>query len=122
MNTRSLRFQLSAWYALLFTTVFLCFGFFICAAVKHFLHNNLRNTLVRRSQQMDDLLNSLGEESDTKVLAKEIALVFAPETSGRFIRVTDLSVRDPKILYISGTPKRFGKVQGKWVPISGGVS
>ncbi|MDB6037975.1 MAG: Integral rane sensor signal transduction histidine kinase [Verrucomicrobiales bacterium] len=105
MNTRSLRFQLSAWYALLFTTVFLCFGLFICAAVKHFLHNNLRNTLVRRSHQMDDLLGSLGPKSDPRELAKEVTLVFAPETSGRFIRVADISAHDPKVLYISSTPK-----------------
>jgi signal transduction histidine kinase len=60
---------------------------------------------MRRSDQMVELLGTLPDQLDRQTLAKEIALVFAPETSGRFIRVSEIGRTETKVLYISGTPK-----------------
>ena len=105
MRASSLRFKLSAWYAALFTTVFACFGIFIGAAVERFLKNNLRDTLARRSQHIaEDIISHLNDQT-ARSLAEEIKNRFAPESSGRFIRVNEIAGREPTALYVSGIPK-----------------
>ena len=56
MNTRSLEFRLGAWYALLIGITFICVGAGAFYGLQHYLHGNLRDTLTRRSAQVEQIL------------------------------------------------------------------
>lgn len=104
MNTRSLRFQLLAWYTSLLVVAFTAVGFFLFVAVKQLLLQNLRELLSKRARQIAHITTQTDEALTAAWLRGQIATLYAPETpesNGRFVRVaTDTG----QILFQSGMP------------------
>ena len=100
MNTRSISFRVVNWYAGWLCAVFVLFGAFIYWQLAHYLEFSLGQSLSRRANQVAELLASTGGNVDPKTLAMEINERYAPERSGRFIRVASGGT----FLYVSGKP------------------
>src|ERR1051325_11016938 len=88
MNTRSIRFQLLAWYAVLLTAAFVVFGLFMYAALGTFLRQSLKENLARRAHQIAHSISLHGTAVSKEWLQDEIGSRYAPESSSRFVRVT----------------------------------
>src|SRR5437868_2983346 len=102
MNTRSLRFRLTAWYAGLVAGSLILFGAFTYMVLGHYLAVMLDESLVKQTRQIGDTLITNISQSGDAYVVDEIKEHFAPEINGRFIRVTR---PDGSILYVSGLPK-----------------
>jgi heavy metal sensor kinase len=101
MNTRSIRFQLLAWYAALLTASFAVFGLFMYGALGTFLRQNLKDNLARRAHMIAHSISLRGDKLTPEWLQEEIGSRYAPESSGRFVRV---SRGGTNILYESKAP------------------
>jgi heavy metal sensor kinase len=101
MNTRSIRFRLTAWQATLFTAVFVLLGSLLYVQLQHYLDKSLLDTQSRRARQIAATLLGRAGGSDAR-LAAQIEALYAPELSDRFIRLTR---GDGSVLYVSGPPK-----------------
>jgi heavy metal sensor kinase len=97
MNPRSLVFRLGAWYTLLLSITFLLVGAACFYGLQHYLHMSLRDSLKRRSAQLQQMLMQLPADA---VIDREIANRLAPEINNRFVRIT----RDGTLIYRSGVP------------------
>ena len=101
MNTRSLRFRLVLWYALWLGAVFVATGALIYIGADQYLERNLAKSEISRANRIATLVLRLGVVSTNRYGA-EIAADFAPEASGRYIRIAR---RDGGVLYQSGEPR-----------------
>lgn len=100
MNTRSLRFQLLAWYSSLLLVAFAAVWLLIFVAARQSLVQNLRDLLSRRARQIAHLA---GQYSEPAELEREIRQLYAPdspEAQGRFARVSS----PDGTLFVSGPP------------------
>ncbi|HJQ25270.1 MAG TPA: heavy metal sensor histidine kinase [Blastocatellia bacterium] len=114
MNTRSIRFRLTAWYAGLLAGSLLLFGVLTYMALGHYLALMLDESLTKQAQQISEtLITNINESGDAYVI-DEIKEHFAPEINGRFIRVTRA---DGSLLYVSGLPKD-GSFDPASIPVS----
>jgi heavy metal sensor kinase len=101
MNHRSLAFRLGAWYTLLLSATFVLVGTGTFYGLQHFLRSNLRDSLSRRSIQVEQILMQAPLDATNGSIAREIDTRLAPEFNNRFIRVT----REPAtLIYRSGRP------------------
>ncbi len=101
MNTRSISFQLTAWYAGVITVVFVLLGGFMYLGMKHHLEKNLRETQARRAAVIaETLVARIGQLGEADVV-HGIRDIYAPELNSRFIRLTR---PDGQVLYVSGVP------------------
>ena len=100
MNPRSLRFRLVLWHALWLGAVFLVTGALLYFAVGRYLEQNLAKSELARAHRVAALIVRLGAVPADRYAA-EITADFAPEASGRFIRVFRPS---GAVLYQSGPP------------------
>jgi heavy metal sensor kinase len=98
MNPRSLRFRLVVWYAGWLTVLFVVFGIFVYASLRHYLKESLREALARRARQVADLVQR--SSRDWPTLGNEIQIHFAPEANNRLTRVWV----DSSVTYLSGQP------------------
>ena len=57
MNHRSLPFRLGAWYTLLLSATFVLVGAGTFFGLQHYLRSNLRDSLSRRSTQIEQILH-----------------------------------------------------------------
>lgn len=101
MNHRSLAFRLSAWYALLLTITFAAVAAAGVYGLQHYLRLNLRDSLKRRSEQVELILQQAGEPQSPAQIAREIETRIAPEFNNRFIRITKAP---GGLIYTSGPP------------------
>jgi methyl-accepting chemotaxis protein len=101
MNTRSIRFRLAAWHAVLFTAVFAVLGALLYFSVKEYLDDTLLETQGRRARQIAETLLANAPQTGEAYVAREIKSLYSPELSDRFIRVTR---KDGSLLYVSGPP------------------
>ena len=101
MNTRSIRFRLTAWYAGLLTTVFLLLGTLMYVDLEFFLESNQRDTQARRARQIADTLLARVHQTGEAYVAAEIKDLYEPEVNDRFIRVARV---DGSLVYVSGMP------------------
>jgi heavy metal sensor kinase len=102
MNTRSLRFRITAWYAGLLAGTLVVFGASVYLGLERYLSWTLQRTLVSECRTIATELLSQLPAKDIAWLAREINEVYAPGVNGRFIRV----VREGgEIVYLSGVPK-----------------
>ncbi len=88
MNTRSLEFRLGAWYALLIGVTFVCVGAGAFYGLQHYLRGNLRDTLQRRSAQIEQILMEQPPDLTRQLLSATIEARIAPEIKSRFVRVS----------------------------------
>ncbi|MFI5336313.1 MAG: sensor histidine kinase [Opitutales bacterium] len=100
MNFRSLRFRLVFWYALCNAVVFAVAGTLLHFGLRHYLEINLGVTQTRRAERIALLVggNATRPKAD---IATVIIAGFAPEVTGRFIRVRRA---DGTVVYQSGKP------------------
>lgn len=102
MNTRSIRFRLTAWYAGLLAGLLILFGVSIYIGLGHYLRSHLTDTLTKEARQIGEtLLVNVGLSGEAYVV-DEIKEHFAPEINGLFLRVTR---SDGSTLYESDSPK-----------------
>jgi heavy metal sensor kinase len=101
MNHRSLAFRLGAWYALLLSATFALVGTGTFYGLQHYLRSNLRDSVTRRSTQVEQILIQAPADATNSTIAWEIDTRVAPEFNNRFVRVT----REPAtLIYQSGPP------------------
>ena len=103
MNTRSIRFRLTVWYAGLLAVLLILFGGVIYFTLERFLERNLSDTLAKDAQTIGESWIRDIDQSPPGYVAAEIEEHFAPTVTGRFVRVT--RQRDGSVLYWSGTPE-----------------
>ncbi len=103
MNTRSLRFRLVTWYAAWLAVVFGMAGVLLYFGLRHYLELNLARLQAQRAERVSTLLARVDFKAPSaeRNLAEEITTRYAPEASGRFIRITR---DDGATLYRSGPP------------------
>src|SRR2546423_11304544 len=114
MNTKSLRFRMTAWYAGLLAGSLLLSGAFIYLGLESYLQRNLRSSLQEQALSVaDEVLEHANIEAKFSIpsLLKQR---FAPQLSGRFIRVL---AADGSVVYTSGVPAD-GSFDPANVPIS----
>ena len=101
MNHRSLAFRLGAWYTLLLSATFALVGTGTFYGLQHYLRSNLRDSVSRRSTQVEQILSQAPADATDSAIAREIETRVAPEFNNRFVRVT----REPAtVIYRSGPP------------------
>jgi heavy metal sensor kinase len=102
VNTRSLRFRLTAWYASLLAGALLVFGASVYLGLERYLYWNLHNTLTEECRTIGTELLPQLPVKPAPWLATEINEDYAPEGNDRFIRV----IREGAgVVYLSGAPK-----------------
>jgi heavy metal sensor kinase len=101
MNTRSIRFRLAAWHAVVFAAVFAVLGGVLYAVVRQYLDDTLLETQARRARQIAETLVADLPRTGDEYVAREIKALYAPELGDRFIRITRA---DGSVLYVSGPP------------------
>jgi heavy metal sensor kinase len=101
MNHRSLAFRLSVWYALLLSATFALVGGAMSYGLEQYLRANLRDSLRRRSVQVQQILAQAPAGVADAAVAEAIETRVAPEFNDRYVRVT----RAPQIpVYRAGAP------------------
>ncbi len=101
MNTRSIRFRLTAWYAGLLAVLLLLFGGSTWFGLAHYLHRSLSESLAKQAQQIGDNFLLDVKTSGESYLIEEINEHYSPEQNDHFVRVTRA---DGSVLYVSGAP------------------
>jgi heavy metal sensor kinase len=102
MNTRSLRFRITAWYAGLLAGALILFGVSVYLGLERYLDWTLQRTLASECRTIATELLSQMSVKDNSWLATEVNEAYAPEVNGRFIRVDQEGVG---VIYLSGAPK-----------------
>jgi heavy metal sensor kinase len=102
MNTRSLRFRITAWYAGLLAGTLLVFGASVYLGLERYLDWTLQRSLAAEGRTIATQLLSQLPAKDTAWLETEINEAYAPEVNGLFIRVVHQNVG---VVYLSGAPK-----------------
>jgi heavy metal sensor kinase len=88
MNHRSLPFRLGAWYTLLLSATFVLVGAGTFFGLQQYLRSNLRDSLSRRSTQVEQILLDAPIPVADGTIAREIDTRIAPEFNNRFVRIT----------------------------------
>jgi heavy metal sensor kinase len=101
MNYRSLAFRLGAWYTLLLGATFILVGAATFYGLQQYLRANLRDSLSRRSTQVEQILTQAPAVVSDMTIAQEIEIRVAPEFNNRFVRVTRMPAT---VIYRSGPP------------------
>ncbi len=102
MNTRSLRFRITAWYAGLLAGTLIVFGGSVYLGLERYLDWTLQRTLVSECRTIGTELLSQLPVKDNAWLATEINEAYAPEVNSRFIRVVHQGLG---VVYLSAAPK-----------------
>src|SRR5437867_6490105 len=103
MNTRSIRFRLTVWYAGLLTALLALFGIFIYFTLEQFLERSLSETLAQDTRTIGQNWLFDVSQSGPGYVAAEIEEHFAPSITGRFVRIT--RVADESVIYQSAAPE-----------------
>ena len=101
MRLRSIRFRLTAWYAGLLTIVILALGALLFLHLRSYLEDTLLDTQARRARQISGTLVANAASTGEAYVARQVAALYDPERSDRFIRITG---GDGRIVYLSGVP------------------
>jgi heavy metal sensor kinase len=101
MNTRSIRFRLTAWYGGLLVVLGLAFGAYCYWRLDHFLSVYMTELFSHRAERIADTLLANIKRNGDAYVGKEIETRYAPEANDRFIRVTN---DDGTVIYISSEP------------------
>ena len=88
MNTRSLRFRLTAWYASLLATALLLFGVSVYIGLQRYLEASATRTLSEQAHSIESEITAEYSRKGPEWLGREIEEAYAPESTGNFVRVT----------------------------------
>jgi heavy metal sensor kinase len=116
MNTRSLRFQLVAWYAGLLTACFALIGVGTFLVLQSSLVGALKGNQLRRARQIGQLLLEEIQHQGEARVGNEIEARYAPGQNDRFVRITR---SDGWLVYLSQAP-RDGNFVPEELPLAGG--
>jgi len=116
VNTRSLRFRITAWYAGLLAGALLVFGVSVYLGLERYLYWNLQRTLGSDCRTIGTQLLTQHPFKRKDWLETEINEAYAPEVNGHFIRVVQEGVG---VLYVSGAPKD-GAFNPSQIPLPNG--
>jgi heavy metal sensor kinase len=105
MNTRSIRFRLTAWYAGLMAGLLLLFGASTFIGLRQYLSWSLKESLRNQARQIGENFVIDVHTSGEDYVIEEINEHYAPELHNRYVRVTRA---DGSVLYVSGKPKEGG--------------
>jgi heavy metal sensor kinase len=105
MNTRSIRFRLTAWYAGLMGGLLLLFGASTFIGLRQYLNWSLKESLRNQARQIGENFVIDVHTSGEDYVIEEINEHYAPELHNRYVRVTRA---DGSVLYVSGKPKEGG--------------
>ena len=117
MNTRSLRFRITAWYAGLLTGALLIFGVSVYLGLERYLYGDLERTLDGDCRSISTQLLSQHPFRKADWLTSEIEEAYSPALNGRFIRVIQPGAG---VIYVSGMPKD-GAFDPSEVPLPDGT-
>jgi heavy metal sensor kinase len=101
MRPGSLRFRLSGWYAGLSTAVLVALATLLFVHLRTYLERTLEETQLRRARQIAETIAPGADRAGDEAVALEVARLYAPEKSDRFIRLTR---GDGRLVYVSGPP------------------
>jgi len=102
MNSESIRFRLTAWYAAVLAGILVLFSIAIYAGLSHFLRRNLRDSVARNAQEIGSIVReNAGEQG---AIPREIGEHFSPESDDLGIRVLDATGTQ---VYTSGPTEMF---------------
>lgn len=102
MNTRSIRFRLTVWYAALLAALLAVFGASVYFGLASYLEWSLKDSLIKQARQIAETqLADIGMTGEDYVRG-EIKEHYAPETNSRYLRVTRA---DGSVMYVSGRPE-----------------
>jgi len=102
MNTRSIRFRLTVWYAVLLAGLLALFCASVYIGLNQYLKLTLRDSLAKEARQIGETLLVNISVSGEDYVDDEIKEHLAPEINGTFIRITR---SDGSKLYESGPPR-----------------
>jgi heavy metal sensor kinase len=102
MNTRSIRFRLTVWYAGLLAGLLVLFGASVYIGLNQYLKLTLSDSLAKEARQIGETLLANVSISGEEYVDDEIKEHLAPEINGTFIRITR---PDGSKLYESGPPR-----------------
>ena len=102
MNTRSIRFRLTAWYAGLLAAVLLLFGGSTWFGLARYLSRSVADSLAKQAQQIGENFLVDVRASGDRYVIDEINEHYSPEQNDRFVRVLRA---DGSALYVSGIPR-----------------
>jgi len=119
MNTRSIRFRLTVWYAGLLAGLLLLFGGSTWFGLAHYLNRSLGESLAKQAQQIGENFLLDAQTSGESYVIEEINEHYSPEQNDHFVRVTRA---DGSTLYVSGPPisKGFDPARVPAAPLSSG--
>lgn len=102
MRLNSLRVRVTAWYVGLLAAALLAFGGALYFAAQSYLTTRLERALSGEAQAIAANFVSHEEQRGLAWMSGEIIEAYAPEQSGRFVRVTR---QDGEVMYQSGDAK-----------------
>jgi len=102
MNTRSLEFQLLAWYAALLVCGFALLGTATYLVLQSSLTGALKDSQLRRARQIAQLVLEAGQRAGDTRVGEDVEERYAPGLNDRFARITR---GDGLVLYLSHPPK-----------------
>jgi heavy metal sensor kinase len=105
MNTRSIRFRLTVWYAGLMAGLLLLFGASTYIGLRQYLNWSLKESLRNQARQIGENFLIDVHVSGENYVTEEVNEHYAPELNNRFVRVTRAN---GGVLYASGKPQEGG--------------
>ena len=87
MNSGSIRFRLTVWYAGVFVGILILFSIATYVGVSHFLGRNLHESVVKDAQEVGSIVRENANDRDEGAVGREVGEHFSPETGERAIRV-----------------------------------
>jgi|SRR5579859_123573 len=99
MRTGSLRIRVTAWYVGLLALALVSFGLAVYFGLENYLETSLEHSLVLQANAIATNFVTQIDSKGLPWLITEVVEDYAPESSGRFIRITR---KNGKVLYESG--------------------
>ena len=116
MNTKSLRFRMTLWYAGLLAMALLMFGTTVYVGLERHLNREMNESLIRLARTIgDEVLVSVAARGP-QFAVTEIEESYEPEVNSRFIRVTR---ENGNVLYQSRSPRDGSFDATQLVPATG---
>lgn len=117
MNARSIHFRLVAWYAGVLAVALAVSGLVVYLGMSRYLEGRTAAVQHQRAERVGAVVN---QSAGSASLAEEINVPFAPEVTGRFLRVT---AADGRMVFQSGPPvdKGFDPAQMPPPPLAAGT-
>ena len=113
MNTRSLRARVVTWFVGILAAALLAFGATLYFGVRSYLRNALEHSLTSQADAIAGTFLAHEEEKGPAWMDGEISEAYAPELSGRYIRVLR---QDGQVLYQSGETRDASILPARFPP------